>query len=75
MPTNITVQYESRQQHLNDILRDTQRYHLAQVSQGAGPKSYHSPAFMLINLWQHLKHRITMPSTQASASHQRKRHA
>lgn len=25
--SNISVQYESRRQHVNDILRDTQRYH------------------------------------------------
>lgn len=74
MRTNTCVQYESRQEHYNDIVRDTQRYHLAQISQGKSPRLTDLTLFGA-NLWRHLKAQTASPHPPTTAAPTRKRHA
>ncbi len=74
MHTNTSVQYESRSQRYNDIVRDAQRYELAQISQGKSPEIDHSHPFW-DNLWQHLKAQSVSQHPPTTVAPTRKRHA
>jgi len=58
-----SVQYESQQQHFNNLARDSQRYQLMKSTQEGSSKAARSLIFLLANLWQRLKDKFVSQST------------